>query len=78
FADFSRLYRDYCAAGPAASVTSVASISDDERVAVTSAAAYRELISARAARLTPERELQQLEWWRAALTNDDESPATLA
>ncbi|MFM0690622.1 condensation domain-containing protein, partial [Paraburkholderia strydomiana] len=78
FADFSRLYRDYCAAGPAASVTSVASIADDERVAATSAAAYRELISARAARLTPERELQQLEWWRAALTNDDESPATLA
>jgi len=78
FADFSRLYRDYCAAGPAASVTSVASIPDDERVAATSAAAYRELISARAARLTPERELQQLEWWRAALTNDDESPATLA
>ncbi|MFM0549320.1 condensation domain-containing protein, partial [Paraburkholderia strydomiana] len=78
FADFSRLYRDYCAAGPAASVTSVASIADDERIAVTSAAAYRELISARAARLTPERELQQLAWWRAALTNDDESPATLA
>ncbi|MFM0472398.1 condensation domain-containing protein, partial [Paraburkholderia strydomiana] len=78
FADFSRLYRDYCAAGPAASVTSVASIADDENIAATSAAAYRELISARAARLTPERELQQLEWWRAALTNDDESPATLA
>ena len=48
FADFSRLYRDYCAAGPAASVTSVASIADDENIAVTSAAAYRELISARA------------------------------
>ncbi|MFM0530011.1 condensation domain-containing protein, partial [Paraburkholderia strydomiana] len=78
FADFSRLYRDYCAAGPAASVTSVASIADDENIAATSAAAYRELISARAARLTPERELQQLAWWRAALTNDDESPATLA
>ncbi|MFM0498733.1 condensation domain-containing protein, partial [Paraburkholderia caledonica] len=78
FADFSRLYRDYCAAGPAASVTSVASIAEDERVAATSAAAYRELISARAARLTPERELQQLAWWRAALAHDDESPAALA
>ncbi|SDI90976.1 Phosphopantetheine attachment site, partial [Paraburkholderia phenazinium] len=69
--DFSRLYREYGESGRMAFV-------DDESVAAASATAYHKLIAARAAQLTPEREYEQLAWWRTALANDDGSAATLA
>ncbi|WP_318268452.1 condensation domain-containing protein, partial [Paraburkholderia terricola] len=75
FADFSRLYREYCASDHAASIDH---LTHDANFATASAAAYRELIAARAAQLTPERKSAQLDWWRAALANDDDSAATLA
>ncbi|TGU02007.1 amino acid adenylation domain-containing protein, partial [bacterium M00.F.Ca.ET.155.01.1.1] len=75
FADFSRLYRERCAAGAAHCVQPSV---DDANVGVTASARYRALIAARAAQLTPERESAQLAWWRTALASDDDSPATLA
>ncbi|WP_413657759.1 amino acid adenylation domain-containing protein [Paraburkholderia phenoliruptrix] len=75
FADFARLYREHCTACGTGSVEAAI---DAAHVAVTAATAYRELIAARAAQLTPEREAAQLAWWRAALATDDECPATLA
>ncbi|WP_035570972.1 condensation domain-containing protein, partial [Paraburkholderia graminis] len=75
FADFSRLYREHCAAALTGSVELATSDAND---AAESAAAYRDIVAARAAQLTPERESQQLAWWRTTLATDDDSPATLA
>ncbi|WP_027214514.1 condensation domain-containing protein, partial [Burkholderia sp. WSM2232] len=75
FADFSRLYREHCAAGGAHCVQSSVHEAND---GATASARYRALIAARAAQLTPERESAQLAWWRATLATDDDSPATLA
>ncbi|MFL9981612.1 condensation domain-containing protein, partial [Paraburkholderia graminis] len=75
FADFSRLYREHCAA---ALTGSVEPATNDANDAAESAAAYRDIVAARAAQLTPERESEQLAWWRTTLATDDDSPATLA
>ncbi|MFC0696018.1 condensation domain-containing protein, partial [Paraburkholderia humisilvae] len=69
FDDFSRLYRQFAAG---------VQRGDEAALAAASADAYRTLIEARIAHLTPEREAAQLAWWRAELATGDAQMPVLA
>ncbi|WP_126876085.1 non-ribosomal peptide synthetase [Paraburkholderia kururiensis] len=71
FDDFSRLYRAF-AAGRAGER------GDATAVAAAAWVTYCDVMQARAAHLTAEREKTQLNWWRTELATDDETAHLLA